>query len=134
MQNALSQPGLQWQADIAGADRRQWEAGRAAHTRRCRSLAPVGPDEAGRLVERFLAERGGATRCPAAYVAESSAATPFRQNHRADVRAVAGHPHPEVIRARSSEEWDATSHLSGGAEPATRPPATPRPESSASAM
>jgi hypothetical protein len=82
MQNALSQSGLQWQEDLASADRRLWEGRRATRTRRCRDLTPVSADEASRLAERFLAERGGATRCPAAYVAESSAATPLRQNHR----------------------------------------------------
>jgi len=87
MQNASSHSQLQWQEDLASADRRLWEGRRAAHTRRCRDLAPVCADEASRLVERFLAERGGPTRCPAAYLAESSAGTPLgRRNPRADAR------------------------------------------------
>jgi hypothetical protein len=91
MQNASSHSQLQWQEDLASADRRLWEGRRAAHTRRCRDLAPVSADEASRLVERFLAERGGATRCPAAYLAASSAGTPLRRNPRADARIVNQH-------------------------------------------
>lgn len=52
-----------------------------AHKLRCRTLPAVSPNEVKRLVEEFLAKRGGVTQCPPAYAAASSA-TPIHVTPR----------------------------------------------------
>lgn len=51
-------------------DPEEWEALRRirAHAQRCRSLPPLQPGEAERLVAEYAARRGGITRCPTAYL------------------------------------------------------------------
>ena len=73
MQGAVSYNRLQQQdgADRldTGASWREAADRIRAHKQRCRQLPASTPREDERLVAQFLAKRGGATQCPAAYVA-----------------------------------------------------------------
>ena len=75
MQNRVSPPRLQRQDHSESTHLKLLQERCRAHKLRCRSLPPVSPNEAKRLVEEFLAKRGGVTRCPPAYAVSSSATT-----------------------------------------------------------
>jgi hypothetical protein len=75
VQNTASSLRLQGQDRSESTHPKLWQERCRAHKQRCGSLPPLSPNEAKRLVEEFLAKRGGVTRCPPAYAVSSSATT-----------------------------------------------------------